>query len=48
MIAVYGDCYQAEIYDRKDKVRIGSMYGHEDYGFALEWHPTKPQIASGN
>ncbi len=28
MLAVYGDCYQAEIYDRHDKVRIGSMFGH--------------------
>lgn len=48
LLGVYGDCYQAEIYDRRSKSKITTLLGHEDYGFAFEWHPSQNIIATGN
>ncbi|CDW83213.1 uncharacterized wd repeat-containing [Stylonychia lemnae] len=48
MLAVYGDCIQAQIYDRRSSKLIANLIGHEDFGFALQWHPNQNLIATGN
>eukprot|EP00347_Sterkiella_histriomuscorum_P000565 403375359 len=48
LLAVYGDCYPADIYDRRSSKLVASLQGHEDYGFALQWHPSQNYLATGN
>jgi WD40 repeat protein len=32
---------------RSDEV-VASLYGHEDFGFSLAWHPNGMMMATGN
>ena len=48
LLAVYGDCLPAEIYDRRFGKIVASLDGHEDFGFALAWHPSQNYLATGN
>ena len=40
LLAVYGDCLQADIYDRRMCKLVATLQGHEDFGFSLAWHPS--------
>lgn len=48
LLGIYGDSLDAEIFDMNSGKKIASLKGHEDFGFAFAWHPTKPIIATGN
>ena len=48
LLAVYGDCYPAHLYDPRIGKIIDILFGHEDFGFALSWHPAGHHLATGN
>lgn len=48
LLGVYGDCIQAEILDMRSGKLIASIFGHDDFGFSLAWHPSGKLMATGN
>lgn len=48
LLAVYGDCIQAEIVDMRSKEVVAALFGHDDFGFSLAWHPNGQLLATGN
>ena len=48
LLAIYGDCYPAQILDPKSGKMLDPLYGHDDYGFSISWHPSGVYLATGN
>jgi WD40 repeat protein len=48
LLGVFGDCVQAEVLDIRSNQLVAQLFGHDDFGFSLAWHPDGQLLATGN